>query len=245
VRVERGRRGPYRCLVQRLSTLLVLTLLACGGDREETPAAAEGSTTEARSGAVVAPPFSVRGNAEGLLLVWFDAEGPHTATSRLDVPAERRSEVRVESLDLDHAEGADPDAVYVADLRAADEDGDFTVRRMSRADFDARIDAFVAEARSARAASADVVVFGASWCGACRQAEAYLRERNVPFVERDIEEDPAAAAEMRARAAAAGLHPTGIPVIDVRGRILLGFDPEALDAALRETAPEAAGGVTI
>ncbi len=243
--MERGRRGPYRFRVRHLSTLLLLTLLACD-DRAEAPAAAEGTTTEASSGAVVVPPFAVRGNAEGLLLVWFDAEGPHTATSRLDVPAERRSEVRVESLDLDHAGDADPDAVYVADLRAADEHGNFTVRRMTRADFDARIDAFVAEARSAAgAAAAEIVVFGASWCGACRQAEAFLRERNVPFVERDIEEDPSAAAEMRARAAAAGLHPTGIPVIDVRGRILLGFDPEALDAALRETAPEAAGGITI
>ncbi len=240
--MERGRGRPYRSPVRRLSTLLVLTLLACGGDREEAPVAVEGATTEASGGAVVAPPFAVRGNAEGLLLVWFDAEGPHTATSRLEIPAERRGEVRVESLDLDHAENADPDAVYVADLRSADEHGAYTVRRMSRTDFDARIDAFVAEARSGR--GADVVVFGASWCGACRQAEAYLRERNVPFVERDIEEDPAAAADMRARAAAAGLHPTGIPVIDVRGRILLGFDPEALDAALRETAP-AGSGITI
>lgn len=237
----------------RVSLLLLvsLTLLACGGDREETtPAhAAEGATTEASAGTVVTPPFPVRGNAEGLLLVWFDEEGPHTAASRIDIPNERRAEVRVESLDLDDAEGSDPESVYVADLRSADEDGNYTVRRMARADFDARIDAYVAAARgeggsAVATSSADVIVFGASWCGACRETEAFLRARNIPFVERDIEEDPAAAADMRARAAAAGLHPTGIPVIDFRGRIILGFDREALEAAIRETTP-GGGGITI
>jgi glutaredoxin len=230
--------------------LLVLFLVACGGDRE-APAAPtpSGSTTEASAGTVVTPPFAVRGNAEGLLLVWFDEEGPHIAASRLDVPNERRAEVRVESLELDEADETDPESVYVADLRTADEHGDYTVRRVARADFDARIDAFVAAARgeggSAVAANAaDVVIFGASWCGACRETEAFLRARNIPFVERDIEEDPSAAADMRARAAAAGLHPTGIPVIDFRGRIILGFNRDALEEAIRETSA-GGGGITI
>ena len=64
------------------------------------------------------------------------------------------------------------------------------------------------------------------------------------FVERDIEEDPTAAADMRSRAAAAGLHPSGIPVIDFRGRIILGFDRSALEEAIRETTP-GGGGITI
>lgn len=230
----------------RAPTLLALCfVVACGGDRE-TPApaaAAAGTTTEASAGEVVTPPFAVRGNAEGLLLVWFDENGPHTATSRLEIPNERRSEVRVQSLDVEAADESDPESVFVADLRSADEDGDYTVRRMSRADFDARIDAFVAGAReTAAVASSDVIIYGASWCGACREAQAFLSARNIPFVERDVEEDPGAAAEMRARAEAAGLHPTGIPVIDFRGRIILGFDRDALEEAIRETAPAGTGG---
>ena len=79
------------------------------------------------------------------------------------------------------------------------------------------------------------MIFGASWCGACRQAEAYFRERGIPFIERDIETDPAAQADMQRRRGGAGIRPTGIPVIDVRGRVMQGFDRAAIERALRET----------
>jgi len=112
------------------------------------------------------------------------------------------------------------------------------VRRVARTSFEA----LLAEARGAAAAvaqagdaSADVVVYGASWCGACRQAEAYLRSRGVPFVEKDVERDPGAQAEMMQKATSQGLRPTGIPVIDVRGRILLGFDRGAIDRLLAQS----------
>lgn len=231
-------------------TILLSLLGACGGGDTSSPAAP--AAAEPSAGEVVSPPFAVRGNGDGLMMVWFDEEGPHTATARSEIPIERRGEVRIESLDLDDAEGHDPDSVFVADLRTPDEHGDYTVRRMPRADFDARIDAFVAAGRGeggsaavAATGAGDVIIYGASWCGACRQTEAFLRERGVAFVERDVEEDPTAAADMRRSAAAAGLHPTGIPVIDFRGRIILGFDRDALEAAIRETAPAGGGGVTI
>jgi glutaredoxin len=239
--------------VTRLRTLsvvlfLALPTLACGSS-DAASGATEGDRegVEASAGEVVRPPFSVRGNAENLLLVWYDEEGPHTAMGRSEVPTERRAEVRVQSLSVDDADAIDGDSVYVADLRSSGEDGNYTVRRVPRADFDAHIDAYVAGARgegSATASTGDVIVYGASWCGACRQTEAFLRERGVAFVERDVEEDPTAASDMRRAAAAQGLHPTGIPVIDFRGTIILGFNPAALEEAIRETAP-AASGVTI
>lgn len=37
-----------------------------------------------------------------------------------------------------------------------------------------------------------VVVFGADWCGDCRQAKAWLRHNNVPFTDIDVEHDDAA-----------------------------------------------------
>jgi hypothetical protein len=37
---------------------------------------------------------------------------------------------------------------------------------------------------------------------------------------------------MQRKAMAAGIRPSGIPVIDVRGRILTGFDPATLDRLL-------------
>jgi glutaredoxin len=72
----------------------------------------------------------------------------------------------------------------------------------------------------------------ASWCGACRSAAAYMRSRNVTFAEKDIEKDAQANAEMLSKARAAGKSPRGVPVIDFRGQIVLGFDQRALDALI-------------
>lgn len=77
-----------------------------------------------------------------------------------------------------------------------------------------------------------VIIYGASWCGPCHQAAAYLKQKGVRFVEHDIEQDSAAAREMRAKLTKAGMRGGSIPVLDVRGRILVGFDARAVDQAL-------------
>lgn len=209
---------------------LVFVLTSCGSADETNPTAA---AEQASASEIVTPPFAVRGGLSGLMLTYFDAEGVHTTEHLSEVPEANRASVRVDSLRM-APDDRDPDAVYVADLRAPNADGNFVVRRMTR-------EGFEAEASAARpdpvavAASGEVIVFGASWCGACRQAEAYLRERNVPFVEHDIEREPEARADMQRRARAAGITANGIPIIDIRGRVMQGFDPSAVDRALRET----------
>jgi len=188
-------------------------------------------------GEVVRPPFAVRGELDGLLLVWFDAEGPHTAQKRSDIPEARRAHVRVESLMIAPDARLDPAYVYLADVRAPGGDGAYVVRKVARESFEALLSEARTAATAAAAAaaepasdpSADVIIYGASWCGVCRQAETYLRTRHVPFVAKDIERDPGAQQEMMRKAQAQGLHPTGIPVIDFRGHILLGFDRGSID----------------
>ena len=82
-----------------------------------------------------------------------------------------------------------------------------------------------------------VIIYGASWCGPCHQAAAYLKGRGVSFVEHDIEKDREAAKEMQGKLVKAGARGGSIPVLDVRGRILVGFDPRAVDQALSAGAP--------
>jgi glutaredoxin len=79
-----------------------------------------------------------------------------------------------------------------------------------------------------------VIIYGASWCGACHEAAAYFRKKGISFVEKDIEEDANAAREMRLKLSHAGLHVGSIPVLDVRGHVMIGFNPGEVDAALGE-----------
>jgi glutaredoxin len=90
------------------------------------------------------------------------------------------------------------------------------------------------DAGAAPAGAPVVTIYGTSWCGACRAARQYLTERHVPFADKDIERDPAAARELSEKAAKMGIPTDRVPVIDVRGRLLQGFDRARIDALLGE-----------
>lgn len=179
--------------------------------------------------APIRPPFEVSGELEGLLLVWFDADGLHTAQKRSEIPEAQRSAVRIDSLNVEPDARLDPDHVYVADLRNAGKDGSYPVQKASRAWFDAQVDRAKPQPPAPPAnEEASVIVYKASWCGACKSAAAYLRSRHVQFIEKDVEKEPGASEEMQRKAQAKGLRPRGVPVIDFRGEIMLGFDQARL-----------------
>ncbi len=77
-----------------------------------------------------------------------------------------------------------------------------------------------------------VIIYGAEWCGACHDAARYLRSKGVAYVEKDVEKDPGAAREMQQKLARNGLRAGSIPVIDVRGRVMVGFNAGEVDSAL-------------
>ncbi len=224
------------CAPPWLLWIAALASIACGNPtsgepaRAGDPAAAPGARSEAAEPAT--PPFAVREELDGLLLVWFDGEGAHSAPRRSDIPEARRNAVRVDSLAVAPDKRLDPEHVYVADVRQPRPDGSYPVYLRTRAWFEAQVEAArgaVKVAEPANAGAGGVTVYMASWCGACRSAAAYMRSRNVTFAEKDIEKDAQANAEMLEKARAAGKTPRGVPVIDFRGHIILGFDQQQLD----------------
>ena len=191
---------------------------------------------------LIAAPFTIDEQATGLLFVYFNEDGTRSVERLADVPEAHREYVRVDSLSLSPEDRLAPGLVYVADLRAPRGGGGYGVRRMSREAFDALVDRAGGyelpsslEPRQATAGE-QVVLYGASWCGACRSANAFLRGAGIPFIERDIERDPGAREEMVAKLRAAGRPPGGIPVIDFRGTIVEGFDRGTLERLAAETA---------
>ena len=80
-----------------------------------------------------------------------------------------------------------------------------------------------------------VVLYGTSWCGACRTARQYFLSHNIPFVDKDVEKDQVAAAELQAKASRLGISADRVPILDVQGRLLIGFDPRRVQALLQDT----------
>jgi glutaredoxin len=200
------------------------------------------------------PALALTDDTPDLLLTWLDARGDaHLVNKPADVAPEGRARVRVV---ITTREDGQRGLFYVANLGAKNPDGTYPVSTMPRTEWDAiiaqRRQALAAPAPTADPNAADpsapgaknpaaaakpvnftVIVYGASWCGACHQAVAYLKRRQVPVIEKDIEQDPAAQSEMQAKLARAGVHGGSIPVIDVKGKILIGFEPNSLEAAMR------------
>ena len=76
-------------------------------------------------------------------------------------------------------------------------------------------------------AQARVVLYATDWCGYCKQTKRFLDSKGIPFKEFDIEKDA------EARKAYEALGGRGIPLIDVNGTLIRGFDPDEILAALK------------
>lgn len=68
-----------------------------------------------------------------------------------------------------------------------------------------------------------VTIYTASWCGVCKAAKSYMRSNGISYTEKDVEKDPGAKSEASAKTGGA----TGVPIIDVNGEIMVGFDKSA------------------
>jgi len=188
------------------------------------------------------------------LFTYVEPSGAFATTDKPEIiPEAARKLVRV--IDPGQTKAAETTLVYVTDVNSLMTAGKAPAHPMPREAFEtaaiAQLPPGASSPRGAQGAhppppplAADagaprsapgtpvVTVYGTSWCGACRQARAYFAERKIPFADKDIEQDPAAARELGEKAAKMGIPTDRVPVLDVRGRLLLGFDRARVEALL-------------
>jgi glutaredoxin len=191
----------------------------------------------------------LRDETANLMLTWVDSTGDFHVVESVDkVPNEAKERVRVVVTTL--ADGTS-DPVYIADLRTKSADGTYAISTVARAVWEetsaakrkSRIEALAPIASQAvadpsgQAQKPDalvVVIYGAEWCGACREAERYLKRKGIKVLDKDVDQSPAVQAELRAKLAKAGMPATSsIPIIDIGGKLIVGFSQQAVDAALK------------
>jgi glutaredoxin 3 len=76
--------------------------------------------------------------------------------------------------------------------------------------------------------SSNVTVYGASWCAFCHAAKDYLDKLGISYDYKDIDSDPELAREAVTKSGQ-----TGIPILDIDGTIIIGFDRPKIDTALK------------
>ena len=72
-----------------------------------------------------------------------------------------------------------------------------------------------------------VKVYGTSTCPWCMRVKQFLKENNIEFQNLDVSGDQLAADEMMAKTGQ-----MGVPVLDIDGEIIIGFDKEKIKLAL-------------
>lgn len=208
--------------IQIAAALCVALLVGCA---ERKPPSSEVQASEL-------PSIEVRAERKDLLFTYRTPEGGFKTVSKRDeVPEGARAWVRVVDLSIKPGARKDHRLVYVADLRKPAKDGAFPYLVVSRRAFE-KATIGGPPAAPAPGTGKGVVLYSTSWCPACRQARAWLKEKKIPFVEKDIEKDKRAAAELMSKAKKAGVSPSGVPVIDVNGTLVLGFDAARIGALL-------------
>lgn len=76
-----------------------------------------------------------------------------------------------------------------------------------------------------------VTVYSTSWCAFCHTEMQWLEKLGVAFTAKDVEADETAMEELKKKN---GGDFSGVPVTDIAGDIILGFNRPALQAALEK-----------
>jgi glutaredoxin 3 len=74
-----------------------------------------------------------------------------------------------------------------------------------------------------------IKVYSTSTCPWCSRVKDFLKEKKIEFEDIDVSLDQKAAEEMVRKSGQ-----MGVPVIDINGKIIIGFDKEEIEKALSE-----------
>mgnify|MGYP001590156188 FL=1 len=73
-----------------------------------------------------------------------------------------------------------------------------------------------------------VTIYTAEGCPWCKKTKEFLNQHNIKYKEIDVGKDKRSAKEMVRKSG----H-IGVPVVDVNGKIIIGFDEQKLKEALK------------
>lgn len=74
----------------------------------------------------------------------------------------------------------------------------------------------------------NIIVYSTKMCPYCVMAKKYLESKNIDFTDVDVSSDYSKALEMVKKSGQ-----QGVPVIEIDGQIIVGFDRQKIDQILK------------
>ncbi len=215
----------------RFRSFLILSffiLISCSRQGEQ-----EAQNTDPKSGPT--PPV-VTDDRTDLVLSWFVDGGAEVGSSVADVPGQARREVRVQDPTLP-PEKRDTNWIFLANLENPDANGRYPVRAELRERYESTRRA--AEQKAAKSSPSSpttsltpgketIVMYATRQCPVCKKARRWLLKQGIPYIEKDVERDQAAAMELQKKGRAQGVPTNGVPIFEISGKLVPGFDPPLL-----------------
>lgn len=226
-----------------LMLFILSSFYACSKNEEEKKAEVPAAKAED-----LLAKMNINENSQNVLFTYIDWKSQYTTVEKAsDIPAEFRNDVIVVDLNLSPSERMAESKVIVADMEQSNEKGNFLLRCEDRAQFEKAValkrqwklsktrqmpamTQQQAQDMDIPANTDQVIIYSTSWCGYCKAAEKFMKEKGVAYVKKDIETDDQASLEMQAKCMRNGAQQCGVPVIDWKGQVILGFDEERMKA---------------
>lgn len=196
-----------------------LFLLGCSPNQEKPSRVRPSVNTEAP-----VPPV-VRVDSKNLLYRYKDKDGWHQALSASEIPDACRAKVQVIDLGQAPATRNSSQYIHLFDMTKPSSDGAYTGKTIPRKDLESSM-----RTEDEPAQADTVIMYSTSWCGVCKKAARFMAKNAIAFVEKDIEKDKAAARELTEARRKHGIQGNGVPVFDIGGQVMSGFDPGRLKA---------------
>ncbi len=80
-------------------------------------------------------------------------------------------------------------------------------------------------------ATPQITIYSTSWCAFCHTEMQWLDKLGIPYIAKDVEADKDAYDELLAKN---GGSYSGVPVTDIAGDIILGFDRPRIQDAIKK-----------
>ncbi|HPE28897.1 MAG TPA: glutaredoxin domain-containing protein [Candidatus Mcinerneyibacteriales bacterium] len=73
----------------------------------------------------------------------------------------------------------------------------------------------------------NITIYSTPTCTYCKMVKSYLEQKKIAFTDFDVSRDQAKAQEMVRKSGQ-----MGVPVVDINGKIIVGFNKPEIDKAL-------------
>lgn len=224
-------------LYSLMFSLLMMLWSSCTSS-EQNISSSKSQENEAASNSTSAPsPLKLTDKSSNVLFSWFE-DGKAQTTSKIDdIPQNVRKEVRIQYLTIPPEE-RNPAWIFLANLNSKQKNGTYKVTAVLREKYEAKrhpepTQKQINEANTS-ASTVDVIMYVTPYCPHCKTARNWLLKQKIPYKEVNLNEDQKAAAQLAQKGQAQGVPTNGVPIFEINGRLIPGFDAASIKRAMAE-----------